>query len=311
MKTAICTLFEGDYHYGVGALTNSAYRNGFRGVVWAGYRGPLPPWAAGAPARDGYHEVAVEEGCVLRLLPVDDERHLTNYKPAFMQHLRDHRLEGEAALYYFDPDIVVIGRWRFFEEWVACGVALCLDLSYPLMPPGHPFRYAWRVLAERQGYEVQREERYYYNGGFVGVPLAHGAFLDVWADLLEGLRAEGVDLRAFHDRDRSYPYYVPDQDMLNLATMVAGVPVSALGQEGMEFVPGGYAMSHAAYQPKPWRRRALPEAVRGRPPGLPDRRYWEYADGPIRLYPEATWRRRWFEYRAGRALGMLLRRGDT
>ncbi len=45
MKAIICTLFEGRYHFGAAALVNSLYRAGYRGELYAGYKGELPFWA--------------------------------------------------------------------------------------------------------------------------------------------------------------------------------------------------------------------------------------------------------------------------
>ena len=59
MTAVACTIYEGEYHYGVGALANSLYRQGYRGDLWVGRRGDLPPWAAPVD-RDGTFRVTTD-----------------------------------------------------------------------------------------------------------------------------------------------------------------------------------------------------------------------------------------------------------
>jgi hypothetical protein len=84
MNSAVCTLFEGDYHYGVGALANSLYACGFRGKIYAGYRGPLPPWVAAPKELNGFTEFHEVEGLTLCFIPLTTNIHFANYKPDFM-----------------------------------------------------------------------------------------------------------------------------------------------------------------------------------------------------------------------------------
>ena len=94
MKTAICTLFEGHYHFGVATLCNSLYKNGFRGTVYVGYRGDLPGWALkGKHESIGKwnHTIIVKpiEGLNLVFLFLTTNYSLTNYKPDFILELWD------------------------------------------------------------------------------------------------------------------------------------------------------------------------------------------------------------------------------
>src|SRR5205823_2217211 len=87
MSAALCTLFEGSHHYGLGALANSAYRSGWRGVLYAGYRGSLPPWTSSLRPTESGSIFAFAPGAAIHFIPLTTTAHLTNYKPDFMMDL--------------------------------------------------------------------------------------------------------------------------------------------------------------------------------------------------------------------------------
>ena len=304
---AICTLFEGSYHYGVGALVNSLYAHGFRGVVWAGYRGALPPWATPVIDSSAYSEFHVADGCLIRFVKLQTDRHLTNYKPVFLLDLWKNYCPEANALFYFDPDIVVKCAWSFFEEWVEYGVALCEDVNSP-MPSTHPIRHAWRRFCEGRGVPLLREMDAYVSGGFVGLGRKSAAILDTWKMLIEALEGETGNLKQLGFRDRPFAFYNGDQDVLNMTIMSSSEPLSLVGKEGMDFTVGGYTMSHAAGGAKPWRKRMLASALRGIAPSLPDKAYWQNVSHPIRLYSASAMFLHRCDMIGGSAVGLLVRR---
>lgn len=103
MKSSVCTLFEGDYHLGAAALVNSLHASGFRGQMFCGLRGPLPPWAGGAD------RLVLAEGLEVFFLPQATDIHFTNHKPAFLLDLWDGPAAGAESLFYFVPDIDSFG----------------------------------------------------------------------------------------------------------------------------------------------------------------------------------------------------------
>jgi hypothetical protein len=168
MTSTVCTLFEGNYHYGLGALVNSLCAFGYKGIVWAGYRGALPPWASPIRTTSDYAEFQVSADCLIRFLPLKTERHLTNFKPIFLRDLwRDHCPDAE-RLFYFDPDIVIKCPWHFFEEWTSCGIALSEDVNSP-MSRFHFIRENWRRLCQSNGLSLPLPLDIYANAGFLGL----------------------------------------------------------------------------------------------------------------------------------------------
>src|SRR5580658_22604 len=98
-EQVICTLYEGDYHFGLAALINSIVRGGFRGLFWVGYRGELPPWTAQLQRRpDGLYQVGE---ALLGFELINRSGHFTQFKPEFMSTIIDRRIVRK-YLWYFD-----------------------------------------------------------------------------------------------------------------------------------------------------------------------------------------------------------------
>jgi hypothetical protein len=126
--------------------------------------------------------------------------------------------------------------------------------------------------------------------------------------LLDAAKAFGYDATTFTGTDRTSPWQAADQDLLNIMVMITDVPLTTLGPEGMDFRPGGYVMSHAVNTPKPWARDYMKSALQAKPPGLPDKGFWENCEHPIRLYPPSVVRTRNLALKAAIAVGRVWHR---
>jgi len=310
---AICTLFEGDYHLGLAVLSNSLYRSGYRGTIWAGYRGSLPPWAYSTTAIRANAEHVVSDGCTIRFIHLSTEQHFANYKAEFMLEVWRRSETGTQELYYFDPDIVIMCRWAFFHEWTRFGVALCEDINSP-MPTSHPIRGAWREFCESRGVTLEPRTSAYVNSGFVGLRRDQYDFLLIWQKIQEMVNDELKGGHLWSDwegKDRTDPFFRPDQDALNMTVEASREELSLVGKEAMGFIPGGQIMTHAIGEGKPWRKSFLVQSFRGRAPTGTDRAFLRFADGPIQIYPRSVLCAKRIALKAAAALGRFMRRSGT
>lgn len=291
MSYAICTLFENHYHHGVAVLTNSLFRNGFRGSIYAGYRGKLPAWADSAADNPSLNwenakTLKVADGLELHFLPIITHYHLTNFKPNFMLSLLEGPAKSSSGMVYFDPDIIVKCKSSYFEDWIGFGIALVHEIISNDMPATHPLRKQWEAVILKAGKQVARNNGSYINGGFCGVHVKHKAFLQDWIDITNtgmkyfGLTADQWD----HNHDRTYMFASQDQDTLNIAAMSTECPISEMGPEAMDFIHGGFTMSHAVGSPKPWKKTFLAEIIKGNRPSNTDKLFWGYAGYPIKTF---------------------------
>lgn len=320
MASVICILFEGDYHYGVAALVNSLHKNGFRGNIYAGYKGALPKWASGAakgllvdyPESFSYK---YSEGSFLHFIPLKTSNHLTNFKPNFMSLVV--KIEKSAdAIFYFDPDIVLIAPWSFMEEWISCGVAVCEDVNSPL-EEFHPRRIYWRKYFNGFGHTLKFKNRIYVNGGFLGVARKNYKFLRLWQQLQENMAVEigGLNTSIFTDNntqkrqtDDYYAFSKTDQDALNATIEGYEENCSYLGKEAMNFSNGLSILPHAAGPFKPWSNNILKRWWKdGKVPAMVEEVFWKNSNNPISSYSVKKVRLKYLEIKLVKGLSRFYR----
>ena len=306
--TAICTLFEADYHLGLAAFLNSLVRAGYAGTVWAGYRGALPPWLDQLQRADPEADEYWIAGQVqLVFLKIETNIHLTNYKPEFMLKLLRNQARDCKYLWYFDPDIFLNAKWSFFDDWQGYGVALCQEIVDNILPANAPLRQRWMRLAASIGFADPQPVDCYYNGGLVGVATEHAGFLEAWKSLIELAGASGCDLTRMMPGNREMPFHASDQDALNIAAMYSKYPLTTLGPQGMGFIPGEAIMYHTVGQ-KPWRGSFLLRALAGNPPSNAMKFFFTQARSPIRAYSAAGYAAKKFACSAAALIGRFYRR---
>ena len=306
---AACTLFEGDYHTGAGALANSLHASGYRGTFWAGYRGALPPWAASARA-DGpdLHRFAAAPDFEIVFVSLESAPHFAYHKPEVLQRLLGELAPDASAAIYLDPDIVVKCPWSLFSDWLDDGIALVEDLN-PSLPPRHPTRRAWQRVLTPRGLTPKRELHRYYNSGFIGVPRTHAAFLGEWQRMMTIVR-EVLGAQHHHIKAGTATtlFHSTDQDALNMALMLTETPLNTAGPEAMDFVTGGHYLSHAVGTPKPWQGSLLRQALRGYPPSVQTKAFHQHASAPIALFSASTLRSRQRALALSALIGRFYRR---
>lgn len=314
MNAIVCTLFEKSHHYGVAALINSLYKNGYRGTIYAGYKGGLPSWTEAAT--DNFQlswtrakTLALAEDLLIHFLPLETTHHLAHYKPDFMIELMEGVAKDADGIVYFDPDIVITNKWSFFSRWMSYGVAMVHEIVSNDMPPTHPTRREWQKVIEKLNKRTKRDLHAYINCGFCGVSRSHLEFLKVWLEVIaEAISNHNMDPGQFSTFDRTSTFWSIDQDAFNIAAMCCESPISEMGPEAMDFIHAGWTMSHATGSPKPWEKNFLLAAMDGRPPSKAEKEYWSNTFGVINIYNPAYFKLKQVSILVAALIGRFYRR---
>lgn len=293
---SVCTLFENDHHLGLCALINSLEKNSFSGSLYAGYRGSIPKWVNAFETIDldyrwkGKKIIKINAGLFIHFLPLETEIHFCNYKPTFMLSIFEEISENINGLIYFDPDIVVKCDWEYFERWISYGIALVHEIKSLDMAPNHPLRKQWeKEVLSLIGRKVRNQLTSYINSGFCGIRREYKSFLKDWEHIIQiAIEHFGLGSNEMHNNNRLYIFHSTDQDALNIAAMCSDHPLTEMGPEAMDFIPGGWTMSHAIGLPKPWEKSFIVSMMKGMPPTLAEKEYWKNINGPVRSFNRSS-----------------------
>ncbi len=308
-KSVICTVFERDYHHGVGALANSLHAAGFRGELYAGFRGDLPPWVDQRTADvHGNLTFDVAPGFQIFFARQATDEMLANIKPELIRQAWErYAPRGVENVFYIDCDIVIKAKWNHFEDWAECGVALCEDMNSPL-PLTHPLRKRWKKYYAEFGIAYEARDNVYVNGGFVGINQRFRGFADRWDEIQGYMKQYTGKQDRIGIADRWNMFHFMDQDALNIAKDLTD-EISIMGRDAMDFGRTGYVMSHAAGRSKPWQKDFLKNIfASGFRPSNADKLYWHNVEEPIRVHPASTVRQKRLALRIASLAGRFLAR---
>lgn len=307
MYSIACTLAEGDYGIGAGVLVNSLVASGFSGSVWIACSGALPAWAGGAVKKADYSELDITPSVKLKFFLLETSSHYKYKKPAFVKMALARETQPVDFVTFFDADVIVTCPWLYIEQWLANGVAACEDSASPIHST-HPMRAYWKQACESNGLVWRNDRDIYINSGFLGMTPATTSFLDEWQKTID------MVTEILPDKDQrklDIPHVfirLPDQDSLNMAFCCTAFQVSFCNKDAMDFVPGGYVMSHATGKIKPWHGSFFLRALRGHPPRKSDKEYIRFTRGPIKILNDLEYAIGKFDIMAASLLGRCYKR---
>jgi hypothetical protein len=307
MKTTLCTLYEGHYHYGVAALVNSLLTSGFTGQLWAGYRGGLADWIVQHPGWDASQaKLQVSESFSVHFVHQDTPVFFTYYKAHLMRDVFQRHAPDSDTVAYIDPDIVVKCNWDDIGAWFQGGLGLIEDVNWNI-PARHPRRLRWKSWFAQHGIEPKRPMERYYNAGFLSVPREHADFLELLDRMCMLVYEYNSGIQHIKAGGAGSLFHSTDQDAMNHALSVYEAPLNTAAGDAMDFAAGGFYFSHAIGSEKPWLGRHLRRALKGRPPSPAMKAYYRFANHPIRVFPPFKFALRRLSLQAASAIGRFYR----
>lgn len=291
-RNVVTTLFENHYEYGVAALLNSLCQADFEGIVCIGYKGKRPFWMNQLKPKNGNANIfKLSEKVDIRFDELIVDMHFGYYKPYYLKQMAEVYPQAQGC-YYFDPDIVVLAKWSYFENWVQSGVALCQDSNYTLLYWNHPWRNKWRTDFSEFDKGIDKTLNVYINSGFIGVSPNNNELINRWITVNEKYSALGYPIHEF-DKGEGIHAYKGDQDVLNAAmTLSSDLNFSIIGKEAMAFDYPVAIMAHAVSGTKPWKRNFIKDACSGNRATVADECFLNVCSTPIQIYSRSELKRK-------------------
>jgi hypothetical protein len=261
----------------------------------------LPNWGPLHENSEGYRNLPVADGVELVFIKVDTSAPLARYQPSFMSTVLANLDAKAEGVFYFDPAVLVLAQWNFFEKWLNFGLAVC-EGSTSRIHANHPLVRHWRDSVAVFDTMSWNPPSVYLSNSLVGVRREWDSFLHLWHKLLNTRQVNP----AIEETPENI--YNPNADALTIATGFSLVPLSWVGNDGLGHARGEWLTIYASS--KPWTRRVLFELLtHGRRLDTADHMYWSLAAGPIPVEKAARIKRQQWALRLAAALGRFYNDG--